>query len=140
MQARHPRDIPRWLRVLLPLLVAFMGACDDSTAPPECTSTGEPVAASAGLTPTFTWTPACEAVNFETVSFAVFDLTTGFALWSIEAQARRIRPPVTYGVVPTGVKELHAPEALLSGKQYGVFVVAVRGADTVKGTALTFTP
>jgi hypothetical protein len=89
---------------------------------------------SAGPPPVFRWTTGCGAA-----SFAVYDLRSGFALWHLEPQSRRLLPPLTYGVVPAGVREVHPPEALQSGTQYGVYLKWVVGTDTLDGN-FPFTP
>jgi hypothetical protein len=128
---RCPRG--RWV-----LLFAIVSAeaCDPSTGPDPCTASGVGVITiSAGTTPSISWAAGCRAERL-----AVFFVTTGTATWELRAGRRGIPKPVTYGVVPAGVLEEHAVEALQIGTTYGVFVtVATSGGGRASAVA-TFTP
>jgi hypothetical protein len=69
----------------------------------------------------------------------VYPTISGIPVWELSAHTRSIPKPVTYGVVPTGVTELHTAEVLHSGAEYGVLVTIVAGIDTL-ATIATFTP
>ena len=70
---------------------------------------------------------------------AVFSPLTGFPVWHLTADTRRIPNPLTYGVVPLGTKVLHTAEALQTGTRYGVYVAILVGTDTLKSIG-GFTP
>lgn len=123
----------RRARRLVLLLVCWLTACnEESTNPTGCP--GHVVLdVSTGSTPTFTWTTGCEAT-----ALTVFD-RTGAPLWAIAPLNNRILSPVTYGVVPTGVREIHPPEALQTGTEYNLFLKWLAGTDTLAAT-FPFTP
>lgn len=133
---RPPLRRAQWHRpALLLVLACCMLGCDDSTSPAACTATSAGgVAVSGGLNPTITWAAECGAQVV-----AVYDVLTGFELWHLTANTRSIPKPVVYGVVPAGVKALHAAEPLQPGTGYGVYLAFLVGTDTL-ASATSFTP
>lgn len=111
---------------LIPVgLLLFASACKDSTGPKDDCSTASSVTATvgSGRTPTFNWSPACA------VAIVLVEDDDGGDQWAInmplddatDPQAvNKIRPPVTYGVVPTGIAGLESEtaEPLVTGRQY----------------------
>ena len=81
------------------------------------------VTVSPGTSPTFSWTPS-EAGSWLSVE-AVED---GADQWVITTDSTNaIVPPVRYGIVPEGARELRAPVALTRGTTY--LLLLVRNAD-----------
>lgn len=105
---------------------------------PECTGPVS-VTVGAGTAPRFTWTPACR-VFFLLVEPAA----AGTDLWSIISDgANVIAPPVTYGVVPSGVTESDSPTPLVGGTAYEVYLFRWTGPGSQDGELVgssTFTP
>jgi hypothetical protein len=106
-----------------------------STTEPSCdASSAGTVTVTGGLVPTFSWTADCPATYL-----AVFDPVTGDAYWEVRASKNVIRKPATYGMVPTGTTQLHAPALLHSGGNYAVYISILAGGDTLRAVA-SFTP
>jgi hypothetical protein len=112
------------------LVAAFVGCDDDPTTPGGLAVCRTPVTitVSAGLTPTFNWTPACR-VEALTVRHAA----NGATMWSLFATLdnRGIPPGVRYATVPVGAFELgaDAPPPLEAGATY-VVTLTVFGFPT----------
>ena len=95
------------------------------------------VSVSSGLTPEISWTSDCGAHKL-----SVYVAATDQPVWGIDGTSTQMfDDPVTYGVVPAGVTEVRAAEALQRGTRYGVRLVRYHGTvdDSIIGTA-TFTP
>ncbi len=99
--------------------------CSDSPSEPRFVACPEDVVtmeASGGLTPLFTWTPACGVAFLE-----VYPSAGGGALWTIQSEAgtnpeNPIRSGVRYGVTPAGGHTLAGPQSLQAGSSYTVRV------------------
>lgn len=137
------RFLPQFytLILLLPL-----GACDDDTTGPEevagtDATTSVEVDVSGGATPTFSWSPDCEAAlllvegDFEGDTWHI---TTDEATWDDAAQANRIRSSVTYGTVPAGVDERYGPLTLVEGRQYQVLLWRISPDGDNAGCTATY--
>jgi len=117
-------------------LACLVPACGESTGPQACTATSVgPITVGSGLTPTISWAASCPAI-----ALAVFSPVTGLPTWELEADTKQIPKPVTYGVVPSGVIEVHAAVALQPGAQYNVLVRLVTTHGDTLGEIDTFTP
>jgi hypothetical protein len=95
------------------------------------------ISVSSGLTPDISWASICRAHKL-----SVYVAATDQPVWDIDGTfTQAFADPVTYGVVPAGVTESHAADALQGGTRYGVRVVRYHEttADSIIGTA-TFTP
>jgi hypothetical protein len=86
---------------------------------PPCTG-AVTITASAGLTPTFTWTPACRVSEFE-----VMDRRTGQVVWSVRSWWTGIAPGLRYGAAPSGSEVRVAPTPLVAGGAYIVTTILV---------------
>jgi hypothetical protein len=97
-------------------------------APPDC-SGPVTIAVSSGLTPSFSWTPACRLffVNVE---------LGGSDQWSIISDGTNaIAPPVQYGVVPAGADQSSpAVTPLQAGQTYDVNLFYWTGPGAQDGT------
>ena len=108
------------------ILAALLGCEDEPTASrglPLCASPVE-VTVSAGLTPTFGWSPACRVTVLE-----VRDADQDFPVWSLFAGPgeRAIVPGVRYGEVPLGVL-LSSPDpapSLEAGTSYVLILTTI---------------
>src|SRR5262245_29356309 len=82
------------------------------------------VTVSPGTSPTFSWTPS-EAGSW----LSVEDLNNGADQWVITSDSTNaIVPPVHYGDLPEGARELRAPVALTAGTSY--YLLLVRNAES----------
>ena len=94
-----------------------------------------------GLTPVFSWSPACTVAQVRVVKEAEGD-DPEMEVWSVVAGGNTIAGPVTYGAPPAGSTET-TPEAILTlGDAYRL-VVAVRSPETgvlLVGGLFPFTP
>ncbi len=124
-------------------LVAALACGSDSgsTNPrslPECTGNVS-IQVSAGIQPTFSWTPACRLFVL-----GVESASSGSDQWVIiSAGANRITPGVRYGTVPAGAAQLEAPAPLARGQSYDVFLGRYTGPDPDDGVLIgvkAFTP
>ncbi len=102
--------------------VLVLAACSEAAAPLPICPDSVSVAVTPGLTPQFSWTPACLLAEVQVADSATLNL-----LWDV-GQYRlpddnRIAPPVTYGVAPAAARVQVAPATLASGHAYlvGIF-------------------
>lgn len=121
-------------RVLGILLAAVMlSSCGGTTDAPlePCDAGGVFPAASAGLTPDFTWSPQCLAA-----ALLVSD-SGGTIVWAIEADISIIAPGIGYGELPTDVNETTPPVTLVDNRSYavGVYRRDINGDLSVIGAA-----
>lgn len=136
------------MRSMLPVLLMLQAAGDNSCFGPNgeieipgvttCLdhSIGR-ISVSRGLTPDISWGSICSAHKL-----SVYVAATDLPVWDIDGTSTQaFQDPVTYGVVPAGVTEVHAAEALQRGTRYGVRLVRYHEttADSIVGT-VTFTP
>ena len=92
-------------------------SCQSTTAPSRhVCAVGElglhSMSISSGVTPTFTWSPACTVG----ILYVEDSLVT---VWLIINDSTKLGSPVTYGMVPAGSTE-HALQALQAGRTYRV--------------------
>jgi len=106
------------LAFLLTLAVSVSG-CSVFDPPPDCSDVVE-VTVSAGIDPTFSWSPAC-AVNTLTVSSSGVG-----AVWRIttlgDLADRGISPPVRYGDAPNAARLITPPTDLEVGREYIIWI------------------
>jgi hypothetical protein len=105
--------------------------------PPVC-SGQVTIAVSSGLTPSFSWTPACR-LFFVNVELGAADQ------WSVISDGNNaIAPPVQYGVVPPGAEQSSSGVTpLVAGQTYDVNLFYWTGPGAQDGTligSLEFTP
>jgi hypothetical protein len=80
---------------------------------------------STGPTPTIDWNHDCPADEL-----AVYDVGTGHTLWALRRGVLGIAPPVTYGVVPSGIIEVHGAEPLLPAtNSYALYLTFPSGME-----------
>jgi len=119
------------------LVVGFtLWACsgDDPPGPSIITECTGPVTAtvSSGSSPVFSWTPTCSLFFL-----LVEPQGSGADLWSIISDSTNaIPPPVTYGVVPGGATELDAPQTLVPGTAYDVYLFRWTGPGSQDGVMI----
>lgn len=110
-------------------LVAFLvvGCGDIIGSSSSCEGKSVVVTVSPGTTPQFGWTPGC-AMSTLTVNAHSGDGGQGPVMWSTALDSE-LRPPVTYGVHPSGVEEYEQAVAvpLESGSTYRLVLIARRG-------------
>jgi hypothetical protein len=109
------------------LLTFSVSGCSVLDPRPECSAVVE-VTVSAGIDPTFSWSPAC-AVNTLTVSSSVAG-----AVWRITTPGdladRSISPPVHYGEIPSAARQITPPASLEVGGDYIIWI----GTPELSGT------
>ncbi|HEX9885145.1 MAG TPA: hypothetical protein VGA70_01585 [Longimicrobiales bacterium] len=109
------------------LVVAALAGCGDDGSGPDpagCevdTSSVEASVSVEGGSVVFDWTPGCGAavvhVEGEEESVQWLLITDG-STWDDPGAANLIRPPLTYGVPPSGIPVGHEAEALVPGTAY----------------------
>ena len=132
------------------LIFGVMTACgDDGTDVIPCTDdTGSvELTVTTGTSVQFDWEPAC-AMLFLLVEQDGGDVwfigtedspgTPGTAGPGEAADMNLITPPVTYGVTPSVVDELQAPETLLAGVTYDVILTRVPPGSTAECINVAF--
>lgn len=110
------------VRLLPPGIVAVtILACSDSPSEPRfepCPGEAVTMEVSAGLTPLFTWTPACGMAFLE-----VYPAAGGSALWTVYAESgagpeNPIPSGVRYGTTPLRGHTVAGPQPLQAGDSY----------------------
>ncbi|HET7602109.1 MAG TPA: hypothetical protein VFK36_03770 [Gemmatimonadales bacterium] len=98
---------------LLPL-VLVVASCGDSTSQNGggCDSPISSVSVSSGTTPTFNWSPGCSVAQVTVTDLTETDQDRTLK-WSVTSDQNIIKPPVTYGVVPSNALQTHAPDPLV---------------------------
>ena len=91
--------------------IAVLAACsgDVPSAGGGCDQAIDPMSVSSGLHPQFSWSPACEAI----LEVSHQGSGGGVDVWFVG----KVRPPVTYGVVPAGATGSSAVP-LMAGEPY----------------------
>jgi hypothetical protein len=121
--------------------VMALGCSSDSTSPgaaiPACTG-AVTIAVSSGTSPSFSWTPACR-LFFVNVELGATDQ------WNIISDSTNaIAPPVHYGLVPAGARQLTASVTPLQvGQTYDVNLFYWTGPGPQDGAFMgskNFTP
>ena len=116
-----------WTLLRSAVFAALIGCDDEPTAPralPACSTPVTPTV-SAGLTPTFDWSPACRVSLLR-----VREADTDAPVWSVFADppdGRGIAPAVTYGSAPAGAFQPNrepAP-ALATGTSYVLILTVI---------------
>jgi len=109
-------------RFLLLAAVAFALTCSDSSEPTleHCPGDTVAVQVAAGMTPFFTWLPACGVAFLE-----VYPSSGGGALWTVYADSGRgsenpIPSGVRYGITPQHGRTVAGPQQLQSGTMYEI--------------------
>lgn len=122
-----------------PLVLAACG--DDPTEAPACVGTESvELEVTRGLTPRFTWTPACRAHALYVAETAPDAEAT--LQWSIVSPVEMslIQSGIVYGMLPAGVSEEVAAKPLQPGHQYIVAVFHWTNSGPAASDAIGFTP
>ncbi len=112
--------------VIIMTTILAVGACSkdstDVTGVPTCTS-GVSVAASAGVTPNFTWTPNCSVAGL-----FVQRVSDGKNMWTVSTTDTPLKSGITYGdeSIPGTTS---AALTLSVGTQYRVGLVNASGTE-----------
>ena len=116
------------------LLVAS-ASCSDSTGTGSFPCNGTVTAsASAGRTPTFTWSPAC-------LVSAIQVQDNGSDMWFVSTPGAGIRSGTKYGSTPSGAIVGQAPLGLVTGTTYDLILYAGDATGLVSVIATKqFTP
>ena len=107
------------------LILSVLG-CGDPAGPDQeaCTDqTGTvSVTVTAGLTPSFNWSPACKVavLLIEEDASDMWGISSDEATWANPAAANVIGPPIAYGSSHSGTTASQAPLPLVSGHTYEV--------------------
>jgi hypothetical protein len=104
--------------------------CGSPSQPTECLS-NVTVSVSTGLTPRFTWTPACGVEVLSVVTEA--SRPQGNVVWDIEENDQGMASGVVYGVIPPGTTDVgHPAEPLTAGQSYTVqlYMIEPAGSQT----------
>ena len=129
-------------KILMAISTFLVLACsdDDSTGPtvlPECEDI-DSITVTAGAELTFAWAPNCRLMGWN-----IEPVGSGADQWLVLSEgANSISPPITYGVVPEGAREIHAAEALVPGVEYTLYLFKWIGPgpqDGVPVASETFT-
>jgi hypothetical protein len=123
------------------LSLALAASCSKSMEPavllPLCVPGATAVSVSAGVTPSVNWSPACRVSFLDVVSF-------GVSQWRVTSDsANLITPPVQYGVVPSGARQIAAPVILQAGFNYSVIIgrwIGPKATDLENVGTLAFMP
>jgi hypothetical protein len=115
-------------QALLLLLQPALSGCGSvpTEVPPNPNRCGHDVQASVspGLTPTISWTPACEvgAISVVRMWLDSTGSTVSELVWAIETsnEADRLTPPVIFGVTPLGVRSTAPARPLVVGQWYNL--------------------
>lgn len=124
MEALRPVLNASWV-VLLPLVPMLAGCGSVLTeVPSNPNRCGHDVqaAVSPGLTPTFSWTPACGVGAISVVRQWVDSTGSSYGelVWAIETSNEEdpLGPPVTYGMTPRGFRTVSLAKPLVAGQWY----------------------
>jgi hypothetical protein len=104
-------------------LCLLLASCSDSPLEPveECPDNQVSVTVGQGVTPTFTWAPACGIASLN-----VFPAAGGPSLWVLysgpHAADNPFRSGIRYGRAPAGALEVTRPSPLISGTEYTILV------------------
>jgi hypothetical protein len=119
------------------ILLGSTGCREPATLSEDACGPETAVAASAALSPAFTWVPDCAVGSVSVTTDA------GDPMWSIRSDpeadltpANRIRSGVIYGVIPQQAQQFGELVPLAADQAYRVFlrVVDSRGDNTLVGT------
>jgi hypothetical protein len=116
---------PKLVRLLLGACAVASLTCSDSPSGPiyePCPGDAVTLQVSPGLTPLFTWTPACGVAFLE-----VYTAGGGAALWTAYAGSgprpqNLIPSGVRYGITPPRGRTVDGPQPLQAGNFYDVGV------------------
>jgi hypothetical protein len=124
-----------WLGLVSTIMVAC-GGNDGVSSQPECTRSVSALTATAGTTPTFTWTPLCRLGGL-----VVRRVSDGETMWYVRSDGYDMGPPVQYGVTPQGLDVIRQPAPLVAGVTYEVDIaVPGTGGPVPVFGRMTFTP
>ena len=134
-----PRIRPMLFARLSGVLATAVACSTQAPTIPDCTGAVS-VAATAGTTPRFSWTPACQLEGL-----VVALPGPGAIVWNVASptQANSISPGVTYGVTPKGAALVTVATQLSIGTPYTVTVFWFddgHGGSVQSAGSLTFTP
>jgi len=110
----------KWVPVIGLLLVM---ACSDDTdviGPgelSECTAI-ESITVTTNPDLSFSWAPNCRLMGWN-----IEPTGSGEDQWLVFSEgSNSIEPPIIYGVVPDGAREIHAAEVLVPGLEYDLYL------------------
>lgn len=141
----------RALGALIAVTSATLAACgtDPSIFHVGCSQI-DAVEISAGLSPTFTWSPACAVATVAVYEKFVSEdplpvPVPGALIWKITTDpasgGNLVEPGVQYGVAPTHSVELTAAAPLVPGRGYLLFLGVQRAQSPMpEGGYTAFTP
>ena len=109
---------------------AFL-ACSDPAAPvPECESISS-LQVSAGLVPTFTWSPSCRVGEIAVTLLTNAEGTQGRDVWFVRDAMNPIQSGIAFGQLRDAVEQLQP------GQNYRVSVSVIIGGDVIGHLANT---
>ena len=130
----------RWVLILSILLVMACSDDDNTTVPvvvPDC-SVVDSITVTAGSELTFSWAPNCRLMGWN-----IEPAGSGADQWLVLSEgSNSIEPPITYGVVPEGAREIHAAEDLVPGTEYDLYLFkwigpGAQDGEIIKSTSFT---
>ena len=112
-------------------LVALGCSADNVTDPvvlPECSDI-ESITVATGPELSFSWSPACRLMGWNIEPAGSAD-----DQWLVLSEgSNSIAPPITYGVVPEGAREIHEAEVLAPGAEYDLHLFKWTGPGAQDG-------
>ena len=131
---------------LVAAALALGAACSDSAGPSDNVCKDETTSVEAtvatGNSVSFNWAPACEValVLIEADGSDKWLISTFDEQFRTVGDANKIKPPVTYGVAPSGIAGLQTmqPEQLIAGQRYELILWRRIPANSVASCAVHF--
>lgn len=123
--------------------VFLLLACSDDDDPagpvvmPEC-SVIDSITVTTDPELSFTWSPDCRLMGWN-----IEPSGSGEDQWLVLSEgSNSIEPPITYGVVPDGAREIHAAEDLIPGVEYKLYLFkwigpGAQDGELIKSTSYT---
>ena len=116
----------------------LLGCSGDEPTSPVSECPGDPLSITVTVTPgevVFSWSPACRLTGWN-----IEPVGSGADQWLVLYEgSNSIPPPVTYGVVPDGAREIHAAENLIPGNEYELYLVRWTGPGPQDATLISST-
>ena len=102
---------------LILILIPVLACSDDEPAAPVTAPVcSDPVTATVSTDPdvTFSWSPDCRLMGW-----LIEPANSGSDVWLVLHEgSNSIEPPITYGVVPAGAREIQEAQDLIPGMEY----------------------
>lgn len=108
----------------IPILVAQIAvACSHghsvvAAGQSECSGSVDTLLVTSGITPVFTWTPACRLG-----ALSVYRVADTNVMWFVSSDRYDLRSGVRYGKVPSGLTQGQAAKPLEAGTEYIVNIM-----------------